>query len=94
MVGAGAPRPIGQDLAEAEGVGEVPARRQIHTGTYSHLIQIYTENFPSEIFQGKLNLCLALLTSLSNSLLHHSLHLQLFTARSMSKVDVAGERDH
>ena len=49
LVAAGAPRPFGQGLAEAEGVGQVPAGRQIHTGNF--LIQIHTEKF-----QG--NLCL------------------------------------
>ena len=41
LVAAGAPRPVGQGLAKAEGVGQVPARRQIHTGNSS--IQTHTD---------------------------------------------------
>ena len=41
LLAAGPPRPVGQGLAKVEGVGQVPARRQIHTGNSS--IQIHTD---------------------------------------------------
>ena len=73
LLAAGPPRPVGQGLAKVEGVGQVPARRQIHTGNSS--IQIHTH-------QSQGNLCLFLLCIFESlvriTLAPLSLHLQLF----------------
>ena len=83
LFAAGPPRPVGQGLAKVEGVGQVPARRQIHTGNFP--IQIHTEKF-----QG--NLCLFEIFLIS--LLFFSDFIFNFSLCSVSKVYVSGEGDH